>query len=264
VLDRPRRARERGHRSWAVTLAGNACDEATQLGEWDWVVRTVSGLGLDDSPAPWEQAPVWVLGAIKAYQGQRAEALALLDRFRSIVGSLADPQLQSGVLSLAAAIAFAEGDLVAAADAAERNLRLVDASGLPDDLLYGFIALERHDAGRARELGGRARGGRVRDVVLAGFTGGADVIEGDAAGLAAVDGTIGTLRAAGVRFMAAQFLRARAMLAPSDPGATAAAAEAAGIFRELGAVTMLRGIAELLDDRAAAPVPVEEGLATPS
>jgi hypothetical protein len=127
--------------------------------------------------------------------------------------------------------------------------------------LYGFIALERRDAVRARELGGRAGGGRLRDVVLAGFTGGADVIEGDPAGLVAMDRTIGTLRAASVRFMAAQFLRARAMLAPSDPGAAAAAAEATGIFRELGAITMLRGIAELLDDSNAAPIPAGEGLA---
>jgi hypothetical protein len=71
--------------------------------------------------------------------------------------------------------------------------------------------------------------------------------------------------------MGACFLRARAMLAPDDRGAPAAAAEAAAIFNELGAVAMLRGLEGLVavdgapstEAEAAGAASTDEAIAAP-
>ena len=68
------------------------------------------------------------------------------------------------------------------------------------------------------------------------------MLGGDESALAELDRASDVLRAEGVRFDLALLLRSRAMLAPDDPGAQAAAEEARGILTDLGAVTLLRGL----------------------
>ena len=72
-----------------------------------------------------------------------------------------------------------------------------------------------------------------------------------------MDAAAGALLEEGLRFVAAQVLRARAMLAPDDTGADGAAAEARQILIDLGAVTMLRGLPEPTDLSVPASTAVE-------
>jgi hypothetical protein len=265
------RARERGHDAWASSLANNACSTALLLGEWDWVVRTVIDLGLEDSTAPWDQTVIVTLATIHAHRGRLAEAAALLEHVRAVVGSLSDHQLLTSAHSMAAELAFAGGDLDTAAAEAEEADRIVGSTGHGDDPQSGLIALERRDAAGTRAAAAGQRGGRLRDAALDAFAAGARVIDGDRAGLDVLDQTIETLRSAGLRYMGACFLRARAMLAPDDRGAPAAAAEAAAIFNELGAVAMLRGLEGLVavdgapstEAEAAGAASTDEAIAAP-
>ncbi|HYM83111.1 MAG TPA: adenylate/guanylate cyclase domain-containing protein, partial [Candidatus Dormibacteraeota bacterium] len=65
-------ARARGYEAWAMSLAGNSASAALPLGEWDWIVRTVAELGLDERDGPWEQSPALSLATVLAYRGRAA------------------------------------------------------------------------------------------------------------------------------------------------------------------------------------------------
>jgi tetratricopeptide (TPR) repeat protein len=243
------RARERGYDAWAITLAGNACGMAELLGEWDWIVRIVADLGLEERDGPWVQGPVGTLAEIRAYQGRFEEADRLHERVRTSVGSLTDRQLIAGVGATAATIAFARGDLDRATAEYEASQQFRLDAGLGDEPGGAVVAIERHDLARLRAAAEQPRGGRLRDALLDALGGAAAVLEGRDEGLLAIDAAAALEMSEGVRFLAALLLRARAMLAPEDPGAPAAATEAVAVFHDLGAVTMLRGLEAFLPDR---------------
>jgi len=220
---------------------------ATVLGEWDWLDRTVHEFGFEDESDPWALGPLANYAAILAYRGEERRAEDAAQKVTDAIGMLEDPQLQSARYSMRLELAFAKGDLEAAAAAAERLVGVLAPLGLDDPMAVAPIAFERRDLAGVRSAAASYRGGRLRDAALDSIAAGADVLAGDLTRLAAMDASIEIVWRAGARFMAAEFDRARAMLAPEDPGARAAAARAAAVFRELGAVTLLRGLGDLLD-----------------
>jgi class 3 adenylate cyclase/tetratricopeptide (TPR) repeat protein len=249
------RARERGFDKWASSLAGNACGAAVPIGEWEQALRLVDELGLGEQKGPWEQSPVLTAAVIHAYRGALAEAERLYERAESITGSLVDPQLQYSVVGAAAELAFARGELDQAAARMEDVRRIEASADQPRDPLGGFIALERGDLELVRVEAAAPPLGRMHGSLLRGFHGAAAVLSGDHTGLLAMDAAAEALRSDGVRFYAALVSRARAMLASSDAGARPAAELAAATFRELGAVTMFRGIERLVTPFDAASGP---------
>ena len=54
------------------------------------------------------------------------------------------------------------------------------------------------------------------------------------------------IEALGMRFSAAKLWQARALFDPADPGAAPAAEAAAEVFRDLGAITLLRQLEPVL------------------
>ncbi len=251
------RARERGYDGWAFSLTGNAASSALQLGEWDWIATTVAALGLDDRMAPWEQSPLQALAVVEAYRGHAEVADRIFERVASTMVDVDDFQLVSGQHQLRAEIAFARGDLGLAAVEAEAARVSTLTAGQPVEPLGGFAALERRDREGLGRWAGSQQGGRSQGWILDGFTAGADVLDGDPSGLRRMDAAAGALLEEGLRFVAAQVLRARAMLAPDDTGADGAAAEARQILIDLGAVTMLRGLPEPTDLSVPASTAVE-------
>jgi class 3 adenylate cyclase len=236
------RARERGYDGWALSLAGNACGAAFVLGEWDAVESITADLGLDDRISPWDQGPLLTLVAIHAFRGRSDLAEAAIERVASFTLELDDPQLLSSLRSAFADVALARGDLDRAAAEAGAAWEYSAATGHPEESQVGMIALERRDVETLRRTAESQPAGRVSESMLAAFAAGADVLEGDSRGLARMDEAAASMSNAGVRFIAAQLLRARVMLAPDDAGAPAAAAQARAILTELGAVALLRGL----------------------
>ncbi len=98
--------------------------------------------------------------------------------------------------------------------------------------------------------------GRLVRVVREWLVAARFALDGDRTGLEAMDRGADVFRGEGARFDLAVLARARALLAPDDPGSAAAAAEARSILTELGAVTLLRGLPPdpvASDDTPAAP-----------
>jgi hypothetical protein len=244
------RARALGMDQWAASLAGNAFNMAVMLGEWDWLDRAVNDFGFEDQTDPWAMSPLGNYTAVLAYRGEWRRAEDAAAKITEAIGTLEDMQLQSARYSMELELSFAKGDLDAADAAARRLGAILAPLGLDDSLAIAPIALERRDLAGARLAAASRRSGRLRDAVIDGVAAGTDVLAGDLTRLAAMDAAIAVVWGAGARFMAAEFDRARAMLAPEDPGARAAAARAAAVFRELGAVTLLRGLDNLLDTPA--------------
>jgi class 3 adenylate cyclase len=252
------RARARGYDNWAVSLAGNAASEALALGEWDWIARTVADLGLDERDGPWEQSCGLALATVHAYRGRAADAGRIHERVAAITGPLDDHQLAADREGSAAEIAFARGDLEAAETGYAESARISASVGNPGEPTAGFVALERRDPSALRRLAGGQRAGRLLDLLLDAFAAGADVLE-DAGGFGRVDAATRILEEAGVRFLAAQLRRARAMLAPDDPGAGVAARAALSVFRDLDAITMFRGLERWLDEPPVEAAHVPDG-----
>jgi predicted ATPase len=252
------RDQQRGYEAWAAALAGNACTFALQLGEWDWVVGLIDRFGFAERDAPWEQAPANGLAVVEAFRGRHEEAEAILRRFSETVGSADDPQLRAGLHYLGAEIAFAAGDLDTAAVQAEQESIDDATTGSQEDPHVGLIALERRDPARILRSASAPRGGRLGDAFVHALAGGAGVLDGDPRGLAAMDASADVLEGAGVRFLGAQLRRARAMLAPDDPGAARAAEAALAVFRDLGAVAMYRGLERWLPEAVPTSAPPAE------
>ena len=257
------RAQRAGRDGWAVHLAGNAFSGAFALGQWDWVVEAVTRSGFDDRTESWAQMPAIAYANVLAYRGDARRAQAVADHIIEVIGDRDDPQLRSAVYGLRQELAFARGDLDAAVAEARSGAEALANFGWDDALIAAPVMLELRDLAGVRAAANGLRGGRLKDAALDAVAACADVLAGDQARLAAVDDGIEILDAAGLRFMAAQFSRARAMLATDDPGARAAAARAAAVFRDLGALTMLRGLGSLLDDATdvAAPARSQESAA---
>ncbi len=241
------RALERGYGGWAFSLVGNASSSALQLGKWDWIATTVAALGLDDRTAPWEQSPLQALSLVEAYRGHTEIVDRILAHVAAAMVDVDDFQLVNSQHQMVAEVAFARGDLELAASEAEAARASTLTAGQPVEPLGGFVALERRDREELGRYAGSQQGGRAQAWILEAFAAGADVLDGEPAGLERIDVVAAALLGEGLRFTAAQLLRARAMLSPTDPGAPDAAVRARAILNDLGAVTMFRGLPELAD-----------------
>ena len=246
------RAQERGFTQWAITLAGNVCEFAFAMGEWGRVADIADRLGIADLIGPWELTPAMYAAMIDAARGRFAEARSEAARLRGLTESLDDPQLQGGIHSMTAWVAFLGGDLDRARDEARHTRDLSRITGAVDDPVGGFVALEQRDAERLRVAAAAPGAGRLQGVILDAFAGGVRVLDGDPGGLTAFDRAADQLLAKGVAFTAALLQRARAMLAPDDADAMAAASRARVTFETLGAISMLRGLPSSLDAHASA------------
>ena len=243
-----RRARERGYSGWAITAAGNACDCALTLGEWDRIETMAAELDAPDEWSnPWDFSVPARVCAIRAYRGRGADAHDLLDRFAVRFPALTDPQIQHTILVARIHLAYAEGDLDETLRLSREVDRMSDDLGFGgDQLVPGMAAIELRDAGRlaeiARRTGEGASAGRITRVLRDALSAALRVLSGEPDGLVELDCACATFRAEGLRFYLAVSLRARAMLAPDAEGAVSAADEARVILTELGAVTLLRGL----------------------
>ena len=243
-----RRARERGYTGWAISAAGNACECALVLGQWDRVEAMAAELdALGAWTNPWDFATPGLVCAVRGYRGRGAEARELLDRFDAQFPDVPDPQVRGTIVVARAHLAYAEGDLEETIRLSRESDRLSVELGVgADHLLPGAAAIERRDAGRLADIvaiiGEGADSGRLTRVQGDVLTGALRVLRGDLDGLSELDRACATFRAEGLRFYLAVSLRARAMLAPDAAGAVSAADEARVILTELGAVALLRGL----------------------
>jgi len=186
---------------------------------------------------------------VRALRGRPAEAHELLDRFDRLFPEVIDPQVLQTLLETRGYVAFAEGDLEAAAALMRRLDRMSIDLGTPVDLLARImVAIERRDAERLAEIGSDLgpgiQNGRIARVATAVRDAALRVLRGDVDALATLDEACSTYRAEGLRFSLALTLRARAMLVPDADGAMDAATEARAVIDDLGAVALLRGLPE--------------------
>ncbi len=241
-------ALEHGYRGWAQSAAGNACAAALELGRWDLIEQI--GIRLDvfgEWTSPWDFGVAGTIGLVRAYRGRIADAREQLARFDAQFGEVVDPQVRAARYGGLTHLAFAQGDLVEATRCARRLEDLIaqaDVSG--DALVSTVVALETRDAERVGQviesLGRGIEGGRLSRVIRDSLVGARRVLGGDTGGLVEMDRAADAFRAEDVRFDVALLSRARFLLAPDDPGAAAAAAEARAILTDLGAVALLRGL----------------------
>ena len=242
------RARERGYIGWSRSAAGNAASCARPLGEWDRIEAIGSELdALGDWVNPWDFSVPSEICVIRAYRGRVAEARDLVERFERQFGDLSDPQITMTLLTARENLALAEGDLEESIRISRELEGLVDqlgVEGLSTEALAS--AVEARDAERVGEVAAaiarRGSAGRIAIATRTAASGALRVLDGDRSALAELDRAADVLRLEGVRFDLALLRRARAMLAPDDAGADAAAAEAREILTDLGAVTLLRGL----------------------
>ena len=242
------RARERGYIGWSNSAAGNAAACARPLGEWDRIEAIGSELdSLGDWVNPWDFSVPSEICVIRAYRGRVAEARDLVERFERQFGDMSDPQIQLTLLSTRESLALAEGDLAESIRIGREVERLHDQLGIESLFAETLAAaVEARDAKRVGEIAAAIRrggtAGRVSLAIQTAASGALRVLDGDRSALAELDRAADVLRLEGVRFDLAVLRRARAMLAPDDPGADAAATEAREILTDLGAVTLLRGL----------------------
>ena len=257
VRDGIDRAREHGYDSWVFPMLGNAMSGAMELGEWDWVVDTATDTQLEEQDMVWALQAAASYAMVLAFRGQPEHAGRLAESMRRSVEGLDDPQILSGMHTMASKLAYAAGDLAGAlreADVAEeitRDLHMSDISWL---LVLG---MEARDPDRlAVALAGEGPTGRSTVATVHAIEAALDVLDGDMGRFAIIDEACATLEAAGVVLTASVLRSARARMAPDDPGARAAAAAAAVTFRRVGASTLLPALAPLLD-------PADDAMADP-
>jgi hypothetical protein len=261
------RARQRGYVGWSLTAAGNAAGCARILGDWDRIERIASELDvLGEWSSPWEFSVPSEVCVVRAFRGRSAEARGLIDRFERQFADVTDPQMRITINDVRQAIALADGDLRAAiAHGREGERQSVELGVAGESAEILAAAVEARDIERLREavaaLGRAGSAGRLSAAMRDAASGALAVLAGDGTGLSRIDDAAEVFRSRGVRWDLALTLRARAMLAPDDPGAPTAAAEARAILTELGAVTLLRGLPPAPD---AAPTEPSEAQPTPA
>jgi len=201
---------------------------------------------LGEWASPWDFNVPGIICDVRAYRGRMPEARELVARFDAQFPDVTDPQILSSRYADLGHLAFATGDLVEVNRLGRRlDALIAEADVGGDHLIFMVAALEARDEDRVAEILGRSgrglEGGRLaralREWLIAAQRSGKDP-----ASLASMDRGADVLRAEGARFDVAVLARARALLAPDDPGSAAAAAEARSILTDLGAVTLLRGL----------------------
>ena len=135
-------------------------------------------------------------------------------------------------------------------------------TGGADRTLQGLVAVERGDRAALRAAAGAQRVGLLQGAGIDAMAGALRALDGDAAGLAAMDAAADFLDQAGVQFSAALVRRARAIVVPGDAGACRAAQAAVATFDRLGARTMRRGLESLLQGAARDEASRDEATAT--
>jgi len=261
TLDVTRRGMERAQRlgleTWLPPLAGNAMEAAFQLGEWDWVETTAAEMRSEETVIPWQSSPIYILQTIAAFRGDEARVAYLGDLVARLTQGHADPQLAANGNLAAILMAYARGELDTAAPAMDSLIG--DDSG-QDRVLGVLFGVAQRDAGRLardRIVAGRADAA-AQDIAAAGRA----ILLGDATELAALDEAVDRLDGTGHHLFAALFRRERALLAPDDPGARAAAQSAAAWLRGVGAVAPLAGLEPFLGPDGADPVEARAESAT--
>ena len=242
------RARQRGYIGWSRSAAGNTCTCARPLGEWDRIEAIGQELdALGDWASPWDFSVPAEIASVRAYRGRIAEARDLIERFELQFGTLADPQVELNLLQTKMTVALAEGDLGEAIRISRSIEQVVDQLGVDENFTEALAAAsEGRDVVRVGEIAAalvrRGTAGRLRLAVKTAADAVGAVLDGDDSALLDLDRAADVFRAESVRFDLALLRRARALLAPDDPGAGAAAAEARAILEDLGARTLLRGL----------------------
>ena len=244
-----RRAREHGFLARATSLAGNACDCALVLGQWDRIESIAADIdALGDWTTPWQFTVPAPVADVRAYRGRAAEAHEIVERYIAQFPDLVDPQMLMTVIETRLHMAFAEGDLdlVMSTGRELRQQAIGLGVGGVDYLVMGAAAIERGDVVSLREIvdvaGHGPDSGRLNRIRAESHDGALRFINGDPDGLAAMDRANGVFRAEGIKFNLLVNLRSRAMLAPDADGAAAMAEEARSLIEELGAVALLRGL----------------------
>ena len=242
------RARQHGYIGWSNSAAGNACSCARPLGEWDRIEAIGHELdALGDWASPWDFSVPAEIVSVRAFRGQIAEARDLIERFERQFGTLEDLQVELTVLEAKMMVALAEGDLGEAIRISRSIERVVDQLGVEENFSEALAAAsEARDTARVGEIAAalvrRGTAGRLRLAIKGAADAVSAILGGDQSALLDLDRAADVFRAEGVRFDLALLRRARALLAPDDPGAAAAAAEARAILEDLGARTLLRGL----------------------
>ncbi len=252
-------ALEHGYQGWALSAAGNVSGAAFDIGQWDRIEELAARLDvLGEWVSPWDFMVPSVLAMVWASRGRFSEAAELMAQFEVQYGAVTDPQVLSSVYSTLAHIAYAAGDLPEATRSVRRLDALLAEAGVSGDpVISALVAAEDGDRALLSEtvesLGRGLENGRLPRVLRDWLAAVGRVREGDVGALRELDAAADVYRAEGVRFVLAGLLRARAILAPDDPGARAAASEARAILTELGAVTLLRGLPPTSDETAPSP-----------
>ena len=245
-----RRARERGYIGFGSSLAGNACDAALTLGEWDRIEEIAAEIdALGTWTNAWSLTVPSVLAEVWSYRGRGAEAHGIIDRYVAQFPDVLDPQMQLTLLEMRHQLAFAEADFeVCMRVSRELRHRTVDMGvGGADFLVMGSAALECRDIESLEEViaiatSSQADSGRLNRIRAELMAGALRVVRGDSDGLVEMDRATEIFRAESLRFDLALGLRARALLVPEADDAAPIAQEARAIIEALGAVTLLRGL----------------------
>ena len=164
------------------------------------------------------------------------------------IGGLDDPQSRSAVQVMRSRLAFARRDLE---DAARQTDLLAEAEAAIN--VFGgawhiTISLVRREPDRLRRSISGQVGGRVNVAVAEVAAARLAVLEGDLAALPAMDEALDRLEATGCRLSTALIRRSRVLVSPANPGAERAAGLAIEFFRDVGALTMLRGLEPFLGE----------------
>ncbi len=238
-----------GHDEWALSLAGNASENAFDLGEWDWIEAVAGAHDLEATDTLFGGMILVWAAVLFAYRGREDDARSSMDRGLAALQA-DDPQVRAsrliGRLSLATATGDLDGDAGALAELADfgpaaasgdyeravlEGARLAAWRRRPEEIKVPFDPI----AGSGGVTGGPIARARIaHQGALLDLVGGADPI----AAVDRMDAAADVLRAAGSRFQLALARSERAIFAPEAPGAAEAAAEARSILDGLGAVTL--------------------------
>jgi hypothetical protein len=255
-----RRAREHGYLARATSLAGNACDCALVLGQWDRIESIAADIdALGDWTTPWQFTVPAPVADVRSYRGRTAEAREIIDRYVAQFPDLVDPQMLMTLTETRLHMAFSEGDLDEVMRLG-RDLRPQAVSlgiGGVDYLVMGAAAIECGDVASLEEVvavaGRGPDSGRLNRIRAESQEGGLRFIRGDRDGLLAIDRGSHVFRSEDIKFNLLVNLRTRAMLAPDADDAGAIAEEARALIAELGAVALLRGLPAAPVDALAPP-----------
>ena len=265
ALTGARRARERGFTQWAKSAAGNACSAARLLGDWDQVEALAAELDvLAEWTGPWDFTVPGELIFVRSLRGRLAEAQEIQDRYDTQFADNDDPQVRLSSMSTREALAVSVGDLGTAIGLGRMIDRAVDELGVNGEYDLGLAAaVEARDGDRIAEIATILHGLeslRVTHALSLAASGAQRALAGDAGGLLEMDRAVAEMRVIGVGFCEALVQRSRYLLAPDDPGAPAAAAEAIRILTDLGAVTLLRGLPTAPTASTTPPEPTDRSI----